>query len=26
VLRKTRNRITSLKIMPVEPGEGAPSD
>ncbi|MGH6863232.1 MAG: HlyC/CorC family transporter [Methylocella sp.] len=26
VLRKTRNRITSLKIMPVEPGAGAPSD
>jgi Mg2+/Co2+ transporter CorB len=26
VLRKTRNRITSLKIMPMEPGEGAASD
>jgi Mg2+/Co2+ transporter CorB len=26
VLRKTRNRITSLKIMPTEPGEGAASD
>jgi Mg2+/Co2+ transporter CorB len=26
VLRKTRNRIASLKIMPVEPGEGAASD
>jgi len=25
VLRKTRNRITSLKIMPVEPGGGARS-
>jgi Mg2+/Co2+ transporter CorB len=26
VLRKTRNRITSLKIMPVEPGGRAASD
>ena len=26
VLRKTRNRIASLKIMPMEPGEGAASD
>jgi Mg2+/Co2+ transporter CorB len=26
VLRKTRNRITSLKIMPVESGEAAPAD
>jgi Mg2+/Co2+ transporter CorB len=26
VLRKTRNRITSLKIMPVEPGTSARSD
>ncbi len=26
VLRKTRNRITSLKIMPVESGEAAPGD
>lgn len=26
VLRKTRNRITSLKIMPMEPGERAASD
>jgi Mg2+/Co2+ transporter CorB len=26
VLRKSRNRITSLKIMPMEPGEGAASD
>jgi Mg2+/Co2+ transporter CorB len=25
VLRKTRNRIASLKIMPMEPGEGAAS-
>ncbi len=26
VLRKTRNRIASLKIMPMEPGEGSASD
>jgi Mg2+/Co2+ transporter CorB len=26
VLRKTRNRITSLKIMPAEPGASVRSD